>query len=162
MTTVAPSLVNSVLAQSVRFVENGAGTYQADFILPPNAVLVDIIVTAEVLWAAATSAALTVGDVDAATGFVVSTNLLATDLLAATPAESISIGGQVATAGGKIGAYGGVGTNTHQTRRQASSSLLTASPRTITAKVVSVGAGAAGITRVDVIYISNAPMPITQ
>ena len=49
MTQVAPASAVSVRAQIARFEENGAGTYTADFVLPPKATLINIIVEAEVL-----------------------------------------------------------------------------------------------------------------
>jgi hypothetical protein len=139
---VAPSIVGSVQAQSARFVESGAGTYTT---------LIDIIVEAEALWAAGTSAVMDIGDSADADGYFSAVNLKATDLLAG---ESMSIG-STQTRGGDDGAYLTVGTSTHISRRFSSAS------RTISAVVTSVGAGATGRTRVTVVYSVGAPTNIT-
>lgn len=153
MATVSPATVVSVQALQARIVENGAGTYTADFKLPINATLVDIIVEARALWAAATSATLIVGDVDDDDGWFTAVNLKATDLLAG---QSIRLSGNLATAGGKIGAYGNLDTNTQFSVGSG------AAARTVTAKVTSVGAGATGNTVVTVLYAVGAPTVITQ
>jgi hypothetical protein len=153
MATVGPAGAASLLAMQGRIVENGAGTYTLDFKLPAGSSLVDIIVEAEALWAAGTSAALIVGDATDDDGFIVSTDLKATDLLAG---ETIHIDGGVEGAGGKLGAYATVGTTTHVTQRYS------ASERTITAKVTSVGAGTTGRTRVTVIYARGGITEVTQ
>jgi hypothetical protein len=51
-----PSLPGSIQTQTVRFVETGAGTYIGKFQLPDYAILLDIVVTADALWTAGTSA----------------------------------------------------------------------------------------------------------
>jgi len=149
---VAPAAPVSVQAQSARIVEAGAGTYTAEFTLPVGGKLIDIIVTAEALWTAATSAALIVGDADDDDGFIASTDLKATDLLAN---ESIALGG-LETAGGKLGAYATVGTTTHMTHRAAeelgAGATAGSGNRKVIAKIVSVGAGTAGRTVVTVVY----------
>jgi hypothetical protein len=155
MVAIAAAAPVSVQCQSARFVEDGAGTYTATFTLPPNAVLLDIIATAEALWTAATSASLIVGNADDPDGFIAATDLKATDLLAT---QSISIGGGLYTAGGKGGADATVGTNTHIVDRFASGT----STYVITATVTSVGAGTAGRTRVDVLYAVGNPTEVTQ
>lgn len=150
---ISDKLHAALIAREARFVENGAGTYTADFNLPANATIVDIIVTAEALWTAATSASLEVGDADDPDGFFTAVDLKATDLLAG---ESVSLG-SVGTEGGVAGAYATVGTETHVTKRHSSAA------RTITATVASVGAGTAGRTRVLLIAAINAPMTeVTQ
>lgn len=148
--TVAPATAVSVQALVARFEEAGAGTYQADFVLPPNSTLVDIIVEAEALWDAATSAALIVGDTADPDGWLASINLKATDLLAG---ESISLG-STQVRGGNAGAYISVGTSTHVSRRFATAG------QTISANIVSVGAGTAGRTRVTVLYTVGNPTAI--
>ena len=118
------------------FVESGAGTYTADVTVPAGAYVLDIIVNGVVLWAAATSAAMDVGDVADPNGYYAAINLKATDLLAG---ESISF----ALAGGKAGAYIA---NSQVSPRYA------AAERTISGVVTSVGAGTAGRTRMLVVY----------
>jgi len=157
---VAPAAPVSVLSQTARFVEAGAGTYTAEFTLPVGAKLLDIVVVGEALWTAATSAALIVGDADDDDGFFTSIDLKATDLLAN---ESIALGG-TETAGGKLGAYATAGTTTHTTHRAAeelgAGSTAGSGNRKVIAKVVSVGAGTAGRTTVTVLFSSGSPTSI--
>lgn len=147
---------NTVLAESLYFVENGAGVYTGTVILPANAVLIDVIVHGEALWTAATSATLIVGDSVDDDGFFTAVNLKATDLLAG---ESINLYRE----GGKFGAdvavdYTSVATiGASQVRRR----MLTAE-RTLQAKVTSVGAGTAGRTRVTFVFAPRAETVITQ
>lgn len=152
-TTVSPAGAVGIQVLSARFVENGAGTYTANFKLPAGSILYDVVVTAEALWTAATSAALIVGNAGDNDGYIASTNLKATDLLAG---ESISIGGGTDTGGGKAGADATAGTNTHVVDR------YDAAEATIAAVVTSVGAGTAGRTRVDVLYFGPCNYTVTQ
>lgn len=127
-----------IFADEILFTEEGAGTYTGTVTVPAGATIVDIIVQGDALWDAATSASLEVGDDNDPDGFYTAVDLKATDLLAE---QSLSF----AQSGGCAGAYN-VGTNTHWTDRRD------AVARTITATVVSSGAGTAGRTRVVVIY----------
>jgi hypothetical protein len=117
------------------FVETGAGTYTGAVSVPAGATILDIIVDADALWTAATSATMIVGDTDD-DGYYTGVNLKATDLLAG---ESISF----AQAGGKAGAY--IANSQVSPRRSVAA-------RTINGIVTSVGAGTAGRTRMTVIY----------
>lgn len=152
-TVVGPAGPVGIQRLTARFVENGAGTYGASFVLPAGSTLYDVIATAEALWDAATSASLEVGNADDPNGFLAAVNLKATDLLAG---ESVSIGGGTDTGGGEAGADAIVGTNTHIVDRYSASEL------TITATVVSAGAGTLGRTRVDVLYFGPQATEITQ
>ena len=152
MATISPAGPVGIQRASARFVENGAGTYTADFVIPAGSEIYDIVVTAEALWTAATSAALVVGEVADPDGFLASVNLKATDLLAG---ESISLQ-STQVRGGNTGAYLTVGTSTHVGPRYS------ASERTITATVTSVGAGTAGRTRVSVLYFAPQATTVTQ
>ena len=152
MATVSPAAANSRLSASALFVENGAGTYVADFVLPAGSVVANIIVSGIALWTAGTSAALIVGDAADPDGFLASINLKATDLLAG---ETISLE-STQTRGGNAAAYISVGTSTHISTRYA------AAERTITASITSVGAGTAGRTLVTVEYIPLQATTITQ
>lgn len=152
MATVAPATPLSVQALSAKFVEDGAGTYTATFNLPENAHLIDIIVEAEAVWAAATSAALDIGDAADPNGWIAALNLKATDLLAG---ESVSLL-STQVRGGQAGAYLTVGTSTHIAR------TFSTAARDITAVVSSVGAGATGKTWVTVLYAVGSPTEITQ
>jgi len=147
---------NSVLAESLYFVENGAGTYTGTVVIPAGATLIDVIVHADALWTAGTSATLIVGDTVDDDGIYTAVDLKATDLLAA---ESLSI----AFPAGQFGAdvvvdYTSVATigASYVKRRQLSTE------RTLQAKVTSVGAGTAGRTRVTFIYAPLAQTIITQ
>jgi hypothetical protein len=138
-------------------VENGAGTYNFDVLLPAGALITNILVHNHVLWAAATSASLEVGDfTNAATpvaidadGFFTAVDLKATDLLAL---ESVSLlgGGQ----GGVAGAYN-AGTNTHWTN------LYKATERILRFSTVSVGAGTAGRTFCAVTFVAPGETLVT-
>lgn len=132
--------------------ENGANTYDLDFLVPAGATIIWLGVYAQALWTAATSATLNVGDytnvatpvaIDA-DGFFAAVNLKATDLLVG---ESLTLLGS--GQGGKAGAYLG-GTATHWTN------LYSATARIIRFSVASVGAGTAGRTRCTVGYIHPA------
>lgn len=138
--TAAQLNTTKVESQSVLFTEAGAGTYTGTVALPAGAVIVDVIVHAIALWAAATSAALIVGDGDDPNGFFDAVNLKATDLLAA---ESINF----SHTGGKEGAdLDDPDAGAHVRRRY----LATA--RNVIGKVVSVGAGTTGRTLMTVLY----------
>ena len=147
LTATAANLnLTKVYEQSVLFTEAGAGTYTGTVALPAGAIVIDIIVHAIALWAAATSAALIVGDAATDNGFFASTDLKATDLLAA---ESISF----AQTGGKEGAdLDDPAAGAHVRRRY----LATA--RNIIGKVVSVGAGTTGRTLMTVVYAVPEPV----
>lgn len=132
-----------------RIVENGAGTYNFDVVIPAYAIISDIGVIAEALWTAATSATLDVGIVDDDVDtFYDAVNLKATDLLAG---ESLSF----AAEGGKAGASA-VGTLTHWADRYSTSA------RTIRFTVTSVGAGTAGRTVCYVEYQVPQLETVTQ
>jgi len=153
MAKVSPAGAVGIQRMTARFVENGAGTYTADFTLPAGSTLYDIVVTAEALWTAGTSASLEVGNSGDPDGYLTAVDLKATDLLAG---ESVSIGGGLYTAGGTAGADAVVGTNTHIVDRYYAAEEI------IKATVVSVGAGTAGRTRVDVLYFGPQATTITQ
>lgn len=126
--------------EEVYFEENGAGTYTASVEVPAGATLLDIIVNGVVLWAAGTSAVMIVGDGTDPDGYFTGVNLKATDLLAG---ESISLD----QAGGKAGAY---------IANSQVSPRYSATARTITGQITSVGAGTAGRTRMLVLYAKPA------
>ena len=137
---VQTQLTERVTAASVLFTEAGAGTYTGAINLPAGAVIQDIIVHAIALWAAATSAAMIVGDAADDNGFYDAVDLKATDLLAG---ESLSF----AFAGGKQGAdVDVVATGFHIRRRYL------AGARVVSGKITSVGAGTTGRTLMTVIY----------
>jgi hypothetical protein len=131
----AASLVRAV---EVTFTEAGAGTYTGSVVLPAGATLLDILVNGVVLWAAGTSATMKVGDGADDDGFYTGVDLKATDLLAG---ESISF----ALAGGQAGAY---------IANSQVSPRYSASARTISGVVTSVGAGTDGRTRMVVVYVA--------
>src|SRR6266850_1418832 len=70
-----------VFAKTALFTEDATSlTHTATVVIPAGAILLDIIVTPQVLWTGGT-AAFTCGDANAATGWFTSCNLKATDLL---------------------------------------------------------------------------------
>lgn len=125
-----------VEAHEVLFTENGEGTYTGSVSVPAGATILDIIVNGVVLWASGTSATMKVGDAGNDAGYFTGVNLKATDLLAG---ESISF----ESAGGKAGAY---------IANSQVSPRYSASARTISGIVSSVGAGTTGRTRMVVIF----------
>jgi hypothetical protein len=134
--TPVPSGAGFLVVAERTFAENGAGTYTASVALPAGATLDDIIVNGVALWAAATSATMKIGDGADDDGYYTGVNLKATDLLAG---ESLSF----ALAGGKAGAY---------IANSQVSPRYSATARTITGVVTSVGAGTTGRTRMVVKY----------
>jgi hypothetical protein len=159
--TASPSTPVSLQTSTLSFVEAGAATYTGKIKLPADAILVDLIVVADALWTAATSASLIIGDADDDDGYIAATNLKATDLLAN---ESLSIG-STQTLGGVPGAYLTVGTSTHTTHRSAAEigagATAGAGDGIIIAKVTSVGAGTAGRTRVIAVFSVGAGSRVT-
>jgi len=153
---MATSAIPSVVAEEVRFVENGAGVYTGSIVLPAYATLLDVVVHAEALWTAGTSATMIVGDAVDDDGIFTAVNLKATDLLAG---ESISF----TRAGGKQGAdlahdYTSVATiGASQSNRR-----FLGTERSITGKITSVGAGTAGRTRMVVIFARPSSVQVTQ
>lgn len=126
----------AIQAAEVTFTEAGAGTYTGSVDIPAGATILDIIVNGVVLWAAATSAAMDVGDVTDPNGYFAGIDLKATDLLAG---ESLSF----ALAGGKAGAY---------IANSQVSPRYSGSARVVSGIIVSQGAGTAGRTRMTVVY----------
>lgn len=116
------------------FVANGAGTYTATFPVPAGATVRDVAVRNTVVWDSATSAALTVGDDDSATGYFSSTNVKT------TPAADTNGAGQGLSTQGSLGASAGA--------YKGAAGKFCAAAKTITAVITSVGAGSAGRTRV--------------
>ena len=150
---MAASSMPSVVCESLYFKENGAGTYTGSVVIPADSVLLDILVHAEALWTAATSAALTVGDVASTNGFFDAVDLKAADLLAG---ESLSFSHTGAQNGADVQIFTQT-VNTaviddpalqHVKRRV----LAMGAERTLQAKVISVGAGTAGRTKVMFVY----------
>jgi hypothetical protein len=130
-----------LVAQEVTFTETAtAGVYTGSVAVPAGATIQDIIVNAVALWDTGTSATLKVGDVADDDGYYTGVNLKATDLLAG---ESISF----ALAGGKAGAY---------IANSQVSPRYSATARTISGIVTTVGTGTAGRTRMTVIW--SAPV----
>lgn len=132
-----------------RIVENGAGTYNFDVVVPAYAIISDIGVVAEALWTAATSASLVCGVVgDDVDTFFAATNLKATDL---TLGQSIDF-----YAAGGVGGASSTGTLTHWDDRYSTSE------RTVRFTVTSVGAGTAGRTVCYVEYLVPTLETVTQ
>lgn len=141
-----PTNAALVVAEERTFTENGAGVYTGSVDVPAGATLLDIIVNGVALWTAGTSAAMIVGDGTDPNGYYDAINLKATDLLAG---ESISF----ALAGGKAGAY---------IANSQVSPRYSATARTITGEITSVGAGTAGRTRMVVIYVVPTAVAATK
>jgi hypothetical protein len=137
--TATPAQINSLAAVTgvpveaalVSYTENGAGTYTGSVVVPAGALIHDIKVWSTVLWTAATSAVMKVGDTDD-DGWFTGIDLKATDLLVG---EEINF----ENFGGKQGVYLVAATGLR-------SAAYSASARTIAGIVTSVGAGTAGRT----------------
>lgn len=138
-------LRNGVYVAEVTFTEAGEGTYTGTISLPAGARIIDIGVDATVLWDAATSASMIVGDGDDDNGFFTATNLKATDLLAGEI-------NNIEHPGGKAGAYIGAEQRV----------LYSATARDVIAVATSVGAGTAGRTRVYVVYAVGVATAATK
>ncbi len=143
-----------------RFVENGAGVYTGSLTLPANALILDIIVNAEALWTAATSAVLNVGDATDDDGFFTAVDLKATDLLAGESISFVHSGTQqgadvdfIDTGAEGVAVLAG---GPHVRRRRLTTS------RVVSATVTSVGAGTAGRTEVYVHYAVPVEVEVTQ
>lgn len=139
-----------IVSKTVAFVEDAVSTTSTGtIVIPAGATLIDIIVTSTVLWTKA-SARFTCGDAQAATGWFVSTNLNATDLLVG---ERLSAAGGVQAWGGLNGAY-----LVSATGRFGQATATIAGPYYASAGsvigvcTVTPGAGAAGRTFMTVIY----------
>jgi hypothetical protein len=124
-----------ILHQEALFTETGAGTYTATIRLPAGSRIIDLGVDGQVLWAAATSASMKVGDAADDDGFFVATNVKATDLLAGEI-------NNIEHPGGKAGVY----------IASEQRVLWQATARNIIGVIVSVGSGTAGRTRMYVVY----------
>jgi hypothetical protein len=128
--------VGLVVMQSVLFTQTtGNGTYTGTIALPAGARIIDIGVDGQVLWDASTSASMTVGDDGSANGFFTATDLNATDLLAGEI-------NNLEHPGGKAGSY----------IASEQRVLYSATARNVIGVVAQVGTGAAGRTRLYVVY----------
>jgi hypothetical protein len=135
-----------VVASEVTFTETaGAGTYTGALALPAGATILDVTVVQVAQWTAATSAVMQVGDAGDAAGFI-----SALDLKAAAAGAVYAFGSLGAWGASPGGAY------IQQAGNDGSFlGLYSASARTITATVVTVGGGgAAGRTRLVVSYVA--------
>lgn len=144
--TATPAQINSLAAVTgvpvqtarVSYTENGAGTYTGSVVVPAGGLIVDIKVWSSALWTAATSALMDVGDVADPNGWFAAIDMKATDLLVG---EEINF----ENFGGKQGAYLVAASGTRTT-------AYSASARTISGVIVSVGAGTAGRSFMEVLW----------
>jgi len=134
-----------VVESEVLFTEAGAGTYTGTIALPAGSRIIDIGVDGQALWTAGTSASMIVGDDDDDDGFFTATDLKATDLLAGEI-------NNIEHPGGKAGDY----------IASEQRVLYSADARNIIGKVVSVGAGTAGRTRMYVCYATPTAVAATK
>jgi hypothetical protein len=136
----------SVVTLEAAFVANGAGTYTAAFPIPAGATVLDVIFRNTVVWDNATSASMTCGDTDSATGYFSATNVKTTPA-----ADTNGAGAGLSTElslGASAGAYKGGGGKYY------------AAAQTLSCVIVTVGAGSAGRSRCLVRYtLPNAIVP---
>ena len=98
----APSGTGFIVSETITFTEDATSTtHTGTVVIPAGATLHDIIVTSSVLWTDS-SAAISVGDAQAATGWFNAVNLSATDLLVG---EALRASSPTAGWAGKPGAY---------------------------------------------------------
>jgi hypothetical protein len=146
--TTATNLVagTPVIAAERTFTEAGAGSYTATVTIPAGSTVLDVYFRNTVLWTAATSAALNVGDGDDADGY-----FTAIDVKAAPAADTATVPGGVSSLlqGAGSGAYKGV-------------QKYYPSAGMITATIVSVGAGTAGRSRLLVTYMTPVAVAATK
>ncbi len=145
------------LAKSGRFVENGAGTYNFDIDIPAEAVVMDVIVHAEALWTAATSASMEIGFYTTSTGAAIdadglftAVDLKAADLLAG---ETVNFSHPGAQEGADV-TQAAIGAHVRN--------RVSTVARILRARVVSVGAGTAGRTIVTVLFAQPPMETITR
>jgi hypothetical protein len=148
-----------VVAKTIAFVENATmTTLTGTVVIPAGATLLDIRATSSVLWSKA-SARLTIGDTQSANGWLLSTNLNATDLLVG---EMFSAAGGTSYWAGLPGAYLNATTGVfgQATATKAGPYYVTAG-NVIAVVTVTPGAGAAGRTFVTVTYaVGQAVAPV--
>jgi hypothetical protein len=128
------------VVESRTFAEDGAGTYTATVTIPANSLVLDVVYNQVVQSDAATSSTLNVGDAGDADGYIIGL-----DCKAATVGASISNLLSVTGAG----AYKG------KPKWYESAGLITAT-------LVTVGAGAAGRGRLNVIYMTPTAIAATK
>jgi hypothetical protein len=126
---------SGVIAKHRTFTEDGAGTYTATVVVPGCSTILDVRWSNKVVWSAATSATLNVGDTQDADGYFDDVDVKAAPIADVNGAGGISSFLKDTGAG----AYSGL------------TKYLEAGT-TVTATVVSVGAGTAGRSRLTVIY----------
>lgn len=126
-----------------------AGVHTVAFQIPAYSILFDVGIIGVTLWAGGTAASLIAGDDNDDNGFIVATNLMATDLLAG---QSIWIGSGTGLAGGQIGAYIA---NSQWTPGSGLAPQYSASSRTVTFTNTTTGtAKTAGETLCIVKYLT--------
>jgi hypothetical protein len=145
---IPPSAVGGIYTAELSFAENGAGTYTGTIAIPAGATVRDVAFRNTAVWTAATSAAMTCGDADSATGYFSSTNVKTTPA-ADTTGAGAGLSTQLSL-GASAGSFkGGAG-------------KFYAAAGTITCTITSVGAGTAGRSRLLVVYTIPATKLITQ
>lgn len=95
---LAPNMATMYFSETV-----GAGTFTATVKLPERALVEDVILINDVVWASQTSATLIVGDGDDADGYFTAINAKTTPAATAVgaPVSQSYLGGAAAYAGGK-------------------------------------------------------------
>lgn len=127
-----------------------AGVHTAGIVLPAYCYLLDVALVGVTLWAGGTAATVIVGDDDDADGFFVSSDLMATDLLAK---EAIFVGAGTGLAGGRVGAY--IAGSQWAVGGGSTSGIYRTVARTVTATVTTTGTvKTAGETHLLVSYLN--------
>jgi len=142
------TIASTTVTVEILFAENGAGTYVGTVPIPAGATVRDVVFRNTVVWAAATSASMTCGDDDNATGYYSATNVKTTPSADTNGAGAglstqLSLGASAGTYKGGAGKY-------------------CAAAKTITCTITSVGAGTNGRSRLLVQYTLPATSTVTQ
>ena len=92
-----------VVAKTMSFVEDATSvSHTGSVVIPAGATLLDILVSNAVYWAATGAVTMTIGDTASANGYLLASNLKATDFV---PGEVFSVSGSTGNWAGLNGAY---------------------------------------------------------
>lgn len=149
-TLTAPAGTGFLISETITFTEDATSvTHTGTVVIPASATLHDIIVTSTVLWTDS-SAAISVGDAESATGWFNAVNLSATDLLVG---EALRASSPTAGWAGKPGTYLNAGTGVWGQATASKGGPLYATAGSVIGVVnVTTPSGTAGRTFMTVTY----------
>lgn len=142
-----------VVAQTALFTEDATNTlHQATFTLPVGSMLLDIIVTPQVLWTATGAVSLEIGDSVDADGWFTAVDLKATDLILGEKLQASSDNFW----GGKNGAYLTTAGRFGQQTTNMIGGYCVSAYSLVASVTVGTPATTAGRTRVTVLYTTGS------